>query len=175
MVFDAVRRSRLTGQGNAMILLTISDGKLHCRDLTDTTRWSIAIKDVVLIAEYTTKQRKDCDDYFLVFVTRESGELFYLEVTGCAGGIPEMLEKLEGCLGCTLDLSLQASTDWASRVIWPEALAGSPFYEFEVVVPEGLRDRIKSRIKGKQVAHRVAEPVLRFLSEPSPANQGLAS
>jgi hypothetical protein len=158
-----------------MILLAISDGKLHCRDLKDTTRWSIEIKDVVLIAEYTMKQRKDCEDYFLVFVTRESGELFYLEVTGCAGGIPEVFEKLESCLGCTLDLSLQSSTDWASRVIWPEALAGSRFYEFEEVMPEGLRDRIKSRIKGKQVTHRVADPVMRFLNESAPQNPPLAS
>lgn len=158
-----------------MILLAISDGRLHCRDLADTTRWSIAIKDVVLIAEYTTKQRKNCEDYFLVFVTRESGELFYLEVTGCAGGIPEVFEKLEGCLGCTLDLLLQASTDWNSRVIWPQALAGSKFYEFDEVVPAGLRERIRCRIKGKQVTHSVAEPVLRFLSESAPASPGLAS
>jgi hypothetical protein len=152
-----------------MILVTISNGKLHCRDLDDTTRWSIEIKDIVLIAEYTTRQRKDCYDYFLVFVTRESGELFYLEVTGCAGGIPEAFENLEGCLGCTLDLLLQSSTDWASRVIWPAALAGSKFYEFEEVVPESLRDRIRSTIKGKQVAHNVAEPVWRYLNESAPA------
>jgi hypothetical protein len=157
-----------------MISLAISDGTLHCRDLTDTTRWSVAIKDLVLIAEYTTKQRKECDDYFLVFVTRESGELYYLEVTGCAGGIPEVFEKLESCFGCILDLRLQSSTDWDSRVIWPEAVAGSRFYEFEEVVPEGLRDRIQSRIKGKQVMHRLAEPVLRFLSESSPASPRLA-
>lgn len=160
---------------DTMILLAISDGKLHCRDQADTTRWSIAIHDLVLIAEYTTKQRPDCDDYFLVFVTRESGELFYLEVTGCAGGIPEVFEKLETCVGCGLDLTLQSSTDWASRVVWPQALAGSAFYEFEEVVPLSWREKIRSRFKGRRVTHRVAEPVLRFLSESAPPAAGLAS
>lgn len=158
-----------------MILLAMSDGKLHCRDQADTARWSIAIEDLVLIAEYTTKHRPDCDDYFLVFVTRESGELFYLEVTGCAGGIPEVFEKLETCVGCELDLTLQSSNDWASRVVWPQALAGSAFYEFEEVAPVGWRERIRSWLKGKQVTRRVTDPVLRFLSESAPPAAGLAS
>lgn len=170
---------RPTGRGKdasgTMILLAISNGKLHCRDQVDATQWSIAIKDLVLIAEYTTKQRANCDDYFLVFVTREQGELFYLQVTGCASGIPEVFDSLESCLGCALDLKLQSSTEWASRVVWPKALAGTPFYEFVNVVPAGLRDRIRSTFKRTQVTHSVAEPVLRFLSESAPPAASLAS
>ena len=158
-----------------MVLLAISDGKLHCRDQANATHWTVALRDIVVIAEYTTRARPDCDDYFLVFVTRESGELFYLEVTGCAAGIPEVLEQLEGSLGCAIEPKLQNSMQWASRVLYPRVLAGSPFYEFEETVPATFVDRIRAKIKGKQITRRVADPILRFLNEPAPPAAGLAS
>ena len=147
-----------------MIRLSVSDAKLHCHHATPDQCWSIAICDVVLIAEYTTDDGPQADDYFLVFVTREEGELYYSKVTMYAAGINESLAELENTLGCSLDLALQSSTDLKSRVVWPQKLAGSAYFRYEQVVPEGFWDRVRSRVQGTRTETHVADSVCEYLS-----------
>ena len=152
------------GKGCDVIQLSVSDAKLHCNHATPAQCWSIPISDVVLIAEYTTDEGPKADDYFLVFVTREEGEFYYSNVTMYAAGINESLTELEGILGCALDLKLSSSSGLRSRVIWPKELAGSDYFRYEQVVPEGFWDRVRSRVQGTRIETHVAESVCEYLA-----------
>jgi hypothetical protein len=147
-----------------VIRLRVSDAKLHCDQANPDQCWSIAVSDVVLIAEYTTDEGPHVDDYFLAFITRELGELYYSNVTMYAAGINESLTELESLLGCSLDLALHSSTKWSSRVVWPPKLAGSAYLRYEQAVPEGLWDRLRSRVLGKRIESHVTDSVREYLA-----------
>lgn len=147
-----------------MIQFSVSDTKLHCRHPNRDQCWSIAICDVVLIAEYTTDEGPQVDDYFLVFITREAGELYYSNVTMYATGINESLTALEGILGCSLELALSSATGLRSRVVWPQEIAGSAYFRYEQVVPEGFWDRVRTRVQGKRIESHVSDSVCEYLA-----------
>ncbi|UWZ83519.1 hypothetical protein [Occallatibacter riparius] len=154
-----------------MIQLSVSDAKLHCNHVKPEQCWAIAVSDVVLIAEYTTDEGPKVDDYFLVFITREEGELYYSNVTMYAAGINESLTALESLLGCSLELALSSSTEMKSRVVWPQKLAGSAYFRYEQVVPEGFWDRVRSRVQGTRMESHVADSVCEYLAalnQPEP-------
>lgn len=147
-----------------MVYLGISDANVHCRSDSGHPGWAIRIGDIVLMAEYTTDQGP-ADDYFLVFVTREDGELFYSSVTLSATGINPVLEELEKHFGCSLELKLASVTKWASRVLWPPQLAGSEYLEAEEVPqPEGWRERLLRKVRSARPAYRVSHRILQVLS-----------
>ena len=151
-----------------MIQLSVSDSRLHCHHPVPGESWSIAITDILLIAEFTTDAGPKTDDYFLVFVTREQGDLYYSNVTMYAAGIDESLTQLENILGSSLELALHASTKWNSRVVWPPELAGSPYFRYEQVIPEGFWDWLRSRVKGKRIQSHVADPICDYLAAQVP-------
>jgi hypothetical protein len=150
--------------GGDVVRLSISDEKLHCHNPVANQGWSIAISDIVLIAEYTTDEGPRVDDYFLVFITREQGELYYSILTMYAAGINESLGKLEGTLGCSLELTLHSSTGLNSRVVWPPEVAGSAYFRYEEVVPEGIWDKLRSRVAGKRMESHVADAIREYLA-----------
>jgi len=82
---------------------------------------------LVLIGEYTTNQGPYVDDYFVEFVTVESGKPFFWKVSFYAEGLEQSFVVLEKKLGEQLLLELYASTEWQSRVVWPPAESGKPF------------------------------------------------
>jgi hypothetical protein len=147
-----------------VIRLSVSDAKLHCHHPLREESWSISLGDIVLIAEYTTDKRPDADDYFLVFVTREQGEFYYSNVTMYAAGINESLIEVERVLGCSLELTLHSSTTLCSRVVWPLRLAGSEYFRYNQVVPEGFWDRLRSRVQGKRIESHVADSICEYLA-----------
>lgn len=148
-----------------MIYLGISGRTLHCRSDAADPGWSIRTGDIVLVAEYTTDEGPAVDDYFLVFVTRESGELYYSSVTMGATGINTVLEELERQLVGPLELRLFSSRRWASRVVWPQHLANLNYLEAEAMPePEGLADRLFRRFRGVRPAYRVSDRILQVLT-----------
>lgn len=147
-----------------MVRLSISDAKLHCHHPVPGQGWSISISDIMLIAEYTTDEGPKADDYFLVFVTREQGEFYYSSVTMYAAGIGESLTALENWVNCSLELRLNSSRGWNSRVLWPPEFAGSAYFSYEEVVPEGFWERLRSRVKGNRIECRVADPIIEYLA-----------
>ncbi|HKF49167.1 MAG TPA: hypothetical protein VKB38_17545 [Terracidiphilus sp.] len=148
-----------------MVQLHVFDAKLHCHDHDQGEGWSIPIRDIVLIAEFTTDQGPQCDDYFLEFVTREQDELFYSYVTMYASGIDDALAKLEAGLRCALELKLPASTEYRSRVVWPPQLAGAEYFRFEQAAPEGVWKRLTTRVKkDRQVTPHIADPIKDYLA-----------
>jgi len=148
-----------------VIRLSVSDGKLQCQNPPPDRGWTICVSDVVLIAEYTTDEGPNRDDYFLVFITREQGELYYSNVTMYAAGIEESLTNLESVFGCSLDLTLHSSTKLNSRVVWPRELAGFPYFSYEQVVPHGLWEPLRTTVRGKQIESHVSESICEYLAK----------
>ena len=152
-----------------MIYLGISGSTVHCRSDSTDPGWSIRMNDIVLVAEYTTDDGPAVDDYFLVFVTREAGELFYSSVTMSAAGINAVIEALEKVLGGSMELKLSSSRRWASRVVWPPHLANVEYLEAEEVPePDGLADRLIRRFRGVRPEYRVADRILQALTTTRP-------
>jgi hypothetical protein len=90
--------------------------------------FSLPLAEVAVIGEFTTDNGPVIDDWFLVFVRRDGSEWF--EASMYAGGIESLREQLSAALGSSIIGSLAASTDFASRIIWPVALAGRPLFTF---------------------------------------------
>lgn len=153
-----------------MIYLGISGATLHCRSDATDPGWSIRTSEIVLVAEYTTDDGPAVDDYFLVFVTKEAGELFYSSVTMRATGINPVLEELEKELGGSLELRLFSSRGRASRVVWPPHLANVEYLEpEEIPEPHGLTERLLRRFQGVRPEYRVSHRILQALTTTRPA------
>lgn len=131
--------------------------------------WQLRISNLVLIAEYTTDEGPYIDDYFLVFWTRENGELLKAECSFYAEGRDLALAEAGRVLGVQLDLGLASSTEWNSRVIWPEELRGKPYYEFTNVPRVGFWQEILSGFLGDALEYKMTTEVRGFLMQ-SPAS-----
>lgn len=80
--------------------------------------WSVPITSVRLIGEYTNSDGPYVDDYFLVFLTApENG---WHEASFYAKGRDEALATLSKSIGVPLDCGLCNSTQYKTRIMWPE-------------------------------------------------------
>src|SRR5437588_10011301 len=111
-------------------LLRIRESNLECVDTTGTLRWSLPVGSIVLISEYTTNAGPHSDDYFLVFTTAEDGKLYFSTCSFYSAGVEEVLSMLQDYLGSPIQLGLQGSTEWRSRVAWPVKMAESEYFTF---------------------------------------------
>jgi hypothetical protein len=91
--------------------------------------WQLLVGDVRVIGEYTTDHGPFLDDWFLVFV--KSTTSCWYEASNYADGLDETCEQLTAILGAeSLSGNLFASTEFASRIIWPQSLLGRPLFCF---------------------------------------------
>lgn len=137
----------------------------------ETLHWTLPLDSIVLIAEHTTDQGPWIDDYFLTFVTVEPGGLHFAGCSFYAEGSPEVLATLQQHLGGPLKFGLVASTEWASRVIWPPALANTEYYTFTPVAPQSIREKLKEKILGPAQEYRLSRPVREYLQAHLGAEQ----
>ena len=119
----------------AVAELRLENSTLSYRNEQGQTRWELSVSDLVLIAEYTTNEGPWCDDYFLVFWTRENGQLFR---SGCplTGNSSAAFAEIGIALGDEFHLGLLNSTEWKSRVVWPSELAGEDYFTFTKALTE---------------------------------------
>jgi hypothetical protein len=117
------------------------DGSLITYTSQHYGSFSIPLSEIAVIGEFTTNNGPFIDDWFLVFVRHGGGEWF--EASIYAEGVESFWEQLSAALGSTMVGSLSASTEFASRIIWPIALAGRPLFRFSPVTDSGLLRRIK--------------------------------
>lgn len=117
------------------------DGEL----ITYTSRhygsFSVPLSEVVVIGEFTTDNGPFIDDWFIVFVHRSGSEWF--EASMYAEGNEAVRDRLSAALGSTIIGGLAASTDFASRILWPSALAGRPLFTFSPVTASSIIRRIQ--------------------------------
>jgi hypothetical protein len=143
--------------------LEVSDGSVVHRIDGIALDWSFAIKDILLIAEYTTDEGPDVDDYFLIFVTVVKGTLHFSGCSFYTSGRDEVFEELREVHGMPSEFGLRTSTEWASRVIWPIQLAGEQYFQFTEIKPVGLLAKLRRSIQGPQLEYRVRDSILTFL------------
>lgn len=106
---------------------------------TDYGKWELRFQDVKVIGEYTNQDGPTAEDHFLVLVDCHKRAF---EVPFSADGFNDFLGAICEKLKCELKPKLQSNTDFASRVLFPEELAGSPFFEFRDIPPKSILDKI---------------------------------
>lgn len=88
--------------------------------------WSVSLDKLKLIGEYTTAPGFDFDDYYFVFA--ETEESMY-QVSSFLIDHKTFWPELSAKLNIELAPSLCASTQWATNIIFPEALQGKELFE----------------------------------------------
>jgi hypothetical protein len=88
-------------------VLRIRQPDLEYLDTTGKLLWTIPIDSLVLIAEYTMNEGPYVEDYFLVFVTSETGKLYFSTCSFYSAGMEEAFAALQQRLDSPLSLGLQ--------------------------------------------------------------------
>jgi hypothetical protein len=151
-------------------LLRIKGSSLECSNDSRTTRWSLQIEDIALMAEYTTSEGPCLDDYFLVFVTVEGNKLYFATCSFYADGRDAALANLQEHLGSPIELVLAGSTEWNSRVLWPPEMVGREYFTFTEVPAETLRDKVKQLLSGPAHEYAISRTVRDYLQQQLTTN-----
>lgn len=96
--------------------------------------WQLPVSSVLLIGEYTDQDGPCLDDYFYCFVSTTG---LYREASFYAEGRNDFFRELQLRLGGKMDSRLYSSTDFRSRIIWPDRLIGLPFLKYKQM-PRGF-------------------------------------
>jgi hypothetical protein len=88
-------------------------------------KWELEVANIEAIIEYTTEEGPYMCDYFLVMIDRNCYEYRLPTEAKC---FSEVLQRLEVRLGFKLRMSLTFSTNFRSRVLFPEDLFGQEGY-----------------------------------------------
>ncbi len=122
--------------------LWIDDGVIHY-DSEHCGHWTCPVADIVLIGEYTNDHGPYLDDWFFVFMV--AGQNWF-EASMYAKETDTFRDELRKQIGADVITGLANSTDFKSRVLWPEHLAGNPLFDFRKVEGATLARRIKLAI-----------------------------
>jgi len=155
--------------------LEISDSRLIYRDGEISEIWAVGVKDIVLIAEYTTDEGPQADDYYLVFASVEAGKAWFSTCSFYSDGTDAVFRTLRAQFGMPLEFGLLRSTHWDSRVIWPVHLAGSDYFQFTAVDPVGIWEMIRKALLGPQFEYKPTEAVWSLIHSEVGAPTGLTT
>lgn len=121
------------------------DGSLISYTSSHYGSFTFPLSEVAVIGEFTTDNGPYIDDWFLVFVPDRGRGWF--EASMYAEGIDSMREQLSAALGSSIyGAGLFASTDFASRILWPAALGDRPLFTFSLVTASSFLRRLKLSI-----------------------------
>src|SRR5476649_2469445 len=82
--------------------------------------------EIVIVGEYTNQNGPFTDDHFLALLFRDGR---YREIPLFTPAEP-VLAELEAKRGIVFKAGLTFSTDFASRIFYPDSLKGKPLLEF---------------------------------------------
>src|SRR5262245_31474857 len=88
--------------------------------------WQLPVSQVKVIGEHTDDHGPYADDYHFVFLSASN----LYEASFYADGRDSFLAGLSDLLQFEISCGLTNSTDFRSRVMWPEDIAGQPFFDF---------------------------------------------
>ncbi len=145
--------------------LTVQGTQLRCIDNEGGLRWNLSIDDLVLVAEYTTNEGPQSDDYFLIFCTVEDGKALFAACSFYTNGRDEVLSAIGERLGSPLNLRLCGSTELDSNVLWPAELAGQKYFRFQQAEPTNFRERLRETMLGPAVEMFLSDPVQQYVRE----------
>ena len=147
--------------------LKLGNGTLEYRSFEGTLVWTLALGDIVLLAEYTTDAGPLLDDYFLVFVTAGNDTRKFATASFYCDGLEEVLGQLALEWKADTKLALAGSTVWKSRVVWPPALADEAYSEASEVLPTTLLGRLRKAVFGPRYEYPARRSICDFLdSDP---------
>jgi hypothetical protein len=86
------------------------------------------------------------DDYFFVFVTHKTKPNGWHEASVYADGGDDFLRQLSQTLGFDVHCGLVNSTDYKSRVMWPQEIAGETLFDFVPVESNTWREKIRHKL-----------------------------
>ena len=90
--------------------------------------------------------------------------MFYFHTASFyAAGRDEALEALTKLLGSTFKLELTGSTEWDSRVMWPQEIAGNKYFQFKPVRPETKLQKVKEKLLEPTLEYSIAKPIQEYL------------
>ena len=143
--------------------LGLNDSVLSCQ--YGLPSWSVSVRDLILVAEYTTNEGPYLDDYFLVFVTIQDGKPVFSTCSFYADGRDEVCRTLRQQFGITVEFGLLQSTEWSSRVTWPERLAGEDYFKFNLCPPTTVREKLSNAVFGPSFEYGVALRVREYIEQ----------
>lgn len=143
--------------------LQVRDSILVCSGENGKVFWSLPIRSIILISEYTTNEGPLLVDYFLIFVTIEKETFYFHTASFYATGRDETLATLKKLLASTFELELTGSTEWDSRVMWPQEIAGNKYFQFKPVRPETVLQKVKEKLLGSTFEYSIAKPIQAYL------------
>jgi len=141
---------------NSGVLECVGDTLKYRRAGSD---WSLPIPRIKLIAEYTNSDGPHLDDWFIVFVTAVDGGWF--EASLYADGRDAAIKAIEAKIGATLETGLANSTEYRTRIMWPECAKDQPLMDiappskknwWQKFTDSGVRE-----VKLSQVAREIIE------------------
>jgi hypothetical protein len=125
--------------------------------------WQVAVDGVLMVAEYTTNEGPWADDYFLVFVESDNGNLSVAKASLYSDGTDEVLRDLGQRWAANIETRLHNSTEWKSRVLWPPELAGTEYFDFKEVEPHTISGKLRKLVLGPIHEYFPSHPVRQFL------------
>lgn len=128
--------------------------------------WDLLVSDIRIVAEATNQNGPYTDDYFFCFAT---GPGMWLEASFYAAGRDKFIADLSAKLSCRLELSLQFSTDFASKILWPPNLIGKPMFKFTDVPGKTWLKRLFRTWENQQT---YSDEVAEFLARDIQPDQG---
>jgi len=106
--------------------------------------WSLLVRQLAVVGEYTNQSGPWADDWFMVFVCRDSSQFFL--APAYANGIDSVRERLGKTLGAPLPATLANCAEFNSVVLWPSSLAGSTLMSFEAPLLSGFFARVRNAL-----------------------------
>lgn len=125
---------------------------------------SFMLKDVRLVAEYTTAKGAKPDHWYLKFIITE--EETY-ELSMYKENIDDILDTIGSKLGAEILPKLGSSKDWHSIIHYPAELSGQPLWMIKTIKPVGLWANIKAMLVGKQLDFTPTAAALNIFSNTS--------
>ena len=132
--------------------------------------WDLCVADIRIIGESTDQSGPVLDDYFFCFA---SGPEMWLEASFYAAGREEFLLALRDRLGSPLELDLQRSTDFNSRVLWPPSLAGEPMFQYTDLPAKSFLHKLVGLTENQQTYTDRVAALLATDIYPVPVRQGI--
>jgi hypothetical protein len=127
--------------------------------------WDLPLREVRVIGEATDQSGPFLDDYRLCFAVDATG---WYEASFYADGCEAFLAAASERLRFAFELSLCASTDFASRVLWPPQLTGQPMFQYTDEPPRTWLGRLVVTVLGDAFRKRqtYADAAKAFLVTP---------
>ncbi len=143
--------------------LCVSHDVLEYRSAEDKLIWAVSVKDIILMAEYTTDEGPIVDDYFLVFVAIQKGMPYFATASFYSNGQDEVIKYLAQQWASEIELGLAFSTEWQSRVVWPSSLAGQEYFECKEVRPKSILAWLRNLVLGPVHEYVPSKSIRAFL------------